>query len=85
MLVLKDIRHVPYLHLNQISSGKLDDVGCNVNFDGGQLKLARDLLVVAKGSKCCALYKLHTKVTRHEVNVVDHNSSLAILALMLVS
>ena len=52
-LLLKDVRHVPNLRLNLVSTSKLDNAGYNVNFDGGKLKLSRGSLIVAQESLCC--------------------------------
>ena len=46
-LVLKDIRHVPDLHLNLVSVSKLNDAGYNVILDGEKLKVSKDSLIVA--------------------------------------
>jgi len=35
-IVLKDVRHVPEIRLNLISTGKLDDAGLDSHFGGGK-------------------------------------------------
>lgn len=72
-LVLKDIRHIPDLHLNLIQF-EARWCGCNINFDGGKLRSSGGALVIAKGSTCNTFYKLHKKIVWEEVNVADLNS-----------
>ena len=54
-LVLKDVRHVPDLHYNLLSIGKIDEEGYYSHFDGGLRKMTYCSLVVAKG-KDAVLY-----------------------------
>ena len=61
LLVLKDVRHVTGLCLNLISASKLDDICYNVNPDSEKLKLTKDLLTMARRSKCYSFYKLWGK------------------------
>ena len=49
--LLKDIKHVPTLKRNLICVCQLYIQRCNVNFDLGSWKVAKDLLVLAKGKK----------------------------------
>ncbi|KAF7149741.1 hypothetical protein RHSIM_Rhsim02G0038500 [Rhododendron simsii] len=63
-LVLKDVRHVPDIHLNLISTGKLDDEGYNNHFGNEKWKLAKGSLVVPKGNKTCLLYTMKGKISR---------------------
>lgn len=59
MLLLKDVRHVPDIRLNLISTGMLDDY--NNYFSQGKWKLT-------KGKKNISLYLTETKLCRGEVN-----------------
>ncbi|XP_056165610.1 uncharacterized protein LOC130137702 [Syzygium oleosum] len=68
-LLLKDVRHVPDMRLNLISTSKLDDEGYSNFFSNGKWKLTKGNLVVAKGEKTCSLYITQSKLCRGEVNV----------------
>jgi len=50
-LVVKDVRHVPDIHLNLISTDKLDDEGYINHFGRAKWKLTKGSLIVAKGKK----------------------------------
>ena len=50
-LVLRNVKHVPGMRLNVISTGLLDDDGYNNNFGDGIWKLTRGSLIVARGKK----------------------------------
>ena len=50
-LVLKNVKHIPDIFLNLISTGKLDDEGFKNTFHNGQWKLTKGSLVVARGKK----------------------------------
>ena len=67
-LLLKDVRHVPDIRLNLISTGMLDDDGYNNYFGGGKWKLTKGNLVIAKGKKDTSLYIIKAKLCRGEVN-----------------
>jgi len=55
-LMLKDTRHVPSMHLNLISIGKLDDGGLVNHFCGEIWKLTKVSLTVAIGKNEGSLY-----------------------------
>jgi transposase InsO family protein len=74
-LVLKDVRHVPDIRLNLISTGKLDDEGYKNHFGDGKWKLIKGSLVVAKGNKTCSLYTMKGKISKEFVNALDDDSS----------
>lgn len=57
-LVLKNVRHVPNLMLNLIPIEKLDDKGFASHFANGVWKLIIRSLIVARGNKCCSLYRI---------------------------
>ena len=50
-LVLKDVRHLPDIRLNLISTGKLDDEGFTNSFGESKWKLTKGSLVVVRGKK----------------------------------
>ncbi|VFQ72031.1 unnamed protein product [Cuscuta campestris] len=66
-LLLKDVRYAPDVRLNFISVHRLDDEGYENHFGGGQWKLKRGNLVVARGKKESKLYRLES-VLSHDVN-----------------
>ncbi|KAF7129820.1 hypothetical protein RHSIM_Rhsim10G0014000 [Rhododendron simsii] len=68
-LVLKDVRHVPDIRLNLISTGKLDDEGYNNHFGNGKWKLTKGSLVVAKGNKTCSLYMMKGKISKGAITL----------------
>lgn len=70
-LVLKNVRHVPDIRLNLISTGKLDDEGFCSTFYSGQWKLTKGSLVLARGKKHTSLYLLHATISTDRVNVAD--------------
>ena len=75
-LVLKDVRHVPDMRLNLISTGVLDDEGYKNEFYGGKWKLSKGSLVLARGKKESTLYSTQAKVSRGDVNSLSNNSSI---------
>jgi hypothetical protein len=50
-LVLKEVRHVPDMRLNLISTGKLDDAGMINQFGVGRWKLSKGSMIIARGKK----------------------------------
>ena len=50
-LLLKDVRHVPNVHLNLISTGMLDNDSYTNQFGEGKWKLIKSSIVLAKGRK----------------------------------
>ena len=61
-LVLKEVRHVPEMHLNLISTGKLAEVGMINQFGVGKWKLSRGSIVVTRGKKEGSLYIMQGKI-----------------------
>ena len=47
-LILKDVRHVQNIHLNLISTGRLDDEGFTNYFGESKWKLTKGSLVIAR-------------------------------------
>ena len=68
-LLLKGVRHILDLRLNFLSTGILNDEGFASHFEQGMWKLVRGSLVVAKGKKCCSLYKTGMSLVQGDVNV----------------
>ena len=56
-LILKDVRHVPEIRLNLISTHVLDKEGYGNYFCGEKWRLSKGSLVFARGKICCTLYK----------------------------
>ena len=70
---LKDVRVIPNLRRKLISVGKLDDEGLNVHFGGGQWKVIKGNLVIAKGKKKGTLYMV--EIPADGVHAVTTNPS----------
>ena len=71
-LFLHDVKHVPDMRMNLISTGLLDDEGYVSRFGNGQWKLTRGSLIVAKGKRCPKLYMTQPKVSTGIVNAVEN-------------
>ena len=56
-LTLKDVRHVPNMRLNLISTYALDKPGFESYFGNGRWKLTKWSVVYVRENVCCALYK----------------------------
>ena len=54
--LLKEVRHVPYLKKNLISTGQLGSEGCVKTFTDKAWKVTKGALVIAKGEKVGTLY-----------------------------
>ncbi|KAG8368575.1 hypothetical protein BUALT_Bualt15G0059800 [Buddleja alternifolia] len=75
-LILRDVRHIPDIRLNIISTSKLDDDGYVSNFGEGKWKLTKGSLITAKGKKKNSLYLMQAKLSNGEVNAAVNNSSI---------
>lgn len=73
-MVLKDVRFVPDLRLNLLSTGKLDEEGYTSSFGKGCWKLTKGSLVLARGKKCCTLYKTQFHLENDELGTVEGTS-----------
>jgi hypothetical protein len=60
--ILKDVRYVLEMRFNLIFIGKLDDEGYHNYLGGGQWKLSRDSLILARGKKINTLYKTNARL-----------------------
>ena len=67
-LILKDVRHVPDIRLNLISTHVLDKEGYGNYFCGEKWRLSKGSLVFAKGKICCTLYKTQVKLCKDVVS-----------------
>lgn len=56
MLVLQNVKHAPYIPLNLISVGQLNDDDYHNDLFNGQWKLTQGALVVARGREYSNLY-----------------------------
>ena len=74
-LALKDVRHVPDMHLNMISTHILDKEGYGNYFGDGKWRRSKGLLVLAGGKICCTLYKTQVKVCKDVVSATQENST----------
>jgi hypothetical protein len=54
--LLKEVRHIPDLRKNLISTGKLESEGCISIFTDKMWKVIKGSLVIAKGEKVGTLY-----------------------------
>ena len=76
VLILKNVKHIPDICMNLISTGKLDDEGFCNTFRDSQWKLTRGSMVIGKGKKCSSLYLMQTRVIDSSINVVDDDSTV---------
>ncbi|WJZ95351.1 hypothetical protein VitviT2T_014127 [Vitis vinifera] len=75
MLTLKNVKHIPDIRMNLISTGKLDDEGFCNTFRDSQWKLTRGFMVIAKGNKSSSLYLMQARVIDSSINAVDDDST----------
>ena len=68
-LILKDVRHVPDIRLNLISTHVLDKEGYDNYFHDGKWRLSKGSLVFARGKIYCTLYKTQVKLCKDVVSV----------------
>ena len=54
--LLKDVRHIPAMKINLISTGQLGDSGCLSTFGETWWKITKGSMVIAKGDRICNLY-----------------------------
>ena len=69
-LMLKDVRHVPYLRMNVLSTLAMDRVGYCNHLGNGRWKLCKGLLVIARGRAYCGMYRTHVRACKKKSNVV---------------
>ncbi|KAL6124894.1 hypothetical protein ACLB2K_077402 [Fragaria x ananassa] len=73
-LMLKDLRHVPGLRLNLMSTGVLDREGFHHHGGDQKWRLTKGSLVVAREKLCCTIYKTYGKIWKRKLNVTDDSS-----------
>ena len=74
-LILKDVRHVPEIRLNLISTHVLDKEGYGNYFRDGKWRLNEGSLVFGRGKICCTLYKTQVKLCKDVISVAQEDSS----------
>ncbi|GKA92256.1 putative RNA-directed DNA polymerase [Tanacetum coccineum] len=72
-LVLHNVKHVPDMRLNIISTGLLDEDGYHNSSGNGLWKVTLGSLIVARGKRESKLYMTHPKISKSIVNVVDND------------
>ena len=55
-MALKDVRHIPAMKRNLISTGQLGDSGCLSTFGETRWKITKGSMVIAKGDRIGMLY-----------------------------
>jgi hypothetical protein len=63
------------MRFSLISIGKLDDEGYHNYLGGGQWKLCKGSLILARGKKINTLYKTEARLVKEDVNVVENETS----------
>ena len=76
ILILKDARHVPDMHLNLISTHTLNKARFESYFGNDRWKLTKGSIVYARGNVCCTLYKTEVNVCNGAVNATRDDASL---------
>ena len=74
-LILKDVRHVPDIHLNLISTYVIDKEGYGNYFRDGKWRPSKGSLVFARGKICCTLYKTQVKSCKDVISAAQEDSS----------
>ena len=74
--VLKDVRHVPYICLNLISTCRFDDEGFINSFGESKWKLTKGSLVVVRGKKKNTLYVMEAKLHKGDINTIQRDRSI---------
>ncbi|KAA0040427.1 Retrovirus-related Pol polyprotein from transposon TNT 1-94 [Cucumis melo var. makuwa] len=75
-LILKNVKHIPDIHMNLISTGKLDDEGFCNTFDNGIWKLTKGSMVIASGQKFSSLYYMDAKIIDYDINTVNDEANV---------
>ncbi|KAH9778820.1 Integrase catalytic domain-containing protein [Citrus sinensis] len=66
---LKQVRYVPELKRNLISLGMLDQMGCSVRIESGELMIVKDSQIVMKGSRKNGVFILDEDVVNGEARM----------------
>ncbi|GJR71007.1 putative RNA-directed DNA polymerase [Tanacetum coccineum] len=72
-LVLHNVKHVPDMRLNIISTGLLDEDGYHNSSGNGLWKVTLGSLIVARVKRESKLYMTHPKISKSIVNAVDND------------
>nr|GFD11432.1 retrovirus-related Pol polyprotein from transposon TNT 1-94 [Tanacetum cinerariifolium] len=72
-LVLHNVKHVPDMRLNIISTGPLDEDSYHNSSGNGLWKVTLGSLIVARGKRESKLYMTHPKISKSIVNAVDND------------
>ncbi|GJT74862.1 putative RNA-directed DNA polymerase [Tanacetum coccineum] len=72
-LVLHNVKHVPDMRLNIISTGLLDEDGYHNSSGNGLWKVTLGSLIVARGKRESKLYMTHPKISKSIVNAIDND------------
>ena len=75
-VTLKDVIHVPDIHLGLISIGRLDGEGFANSFDECKWKLTKGSLIVAKGKKENTFYAMEANLHKGETNAAQRDVSI---------
>ena len=75
-LILKNVKHIPYIRMNLISTGKLDDKGFCNTFDNGIWKLTKGSMDIAKGQKLSSLYYMDAKIIDSDINTMNDEANV---------
>ncbi|GKV38176.1 hypothetical protein SLEP1_g46114 [Rubroshorea leprosula] len=74
-LHLKNVRHVPEIRLNLMSTDMLDDDGYLNYFGNGTWKLTKGIMDVARGKKRFSLYETQAKQCQGHINVTEADAT----------
>ena len=74
-LVLKDVKHVPDIRMNLISTGDLMMRVISVCMVVVK-KLSRGSLIVVRGKKSSSFHWMHAKVSKDDVNAVENDGAM---------
>ncbi|KAL0554322.1 hypothetical protein IC582_008241 [Cucumis melo] len=75
-LILKNVKHIPDIRMNLISTSKLDNKGFCNTFDNGIWKLTEGFMVIAKGQKISLLYYVDAKIIDSDINIVNGEANV---------
>ena len=71
VISLEQVRYVPELKRNLISLGMIDQLGCSIKAENGELQIIRKGTVIMKGCRRNELYILNGSVVLPGVNSVS--------------
>ena len=75
-LILKNVKHIPDIRKNLISTGKLDDKGFYNIFDNGIWKLTKGSMVIANRQKFSSLCYMDTKIMDFDINTMNDEAKV---------